>query len=83
MWFVWCLGAVIGLCLLLWGSTILQPGEQCGDNGEAEMRYWSAIVLLSAAVGSAASGPRSAEIAAQWGEGSLTPALGIRYEVGV
>jgi tetratricopeptide (TPR) repeat protein len=30
------------------------------------MRYWSAIMLLSAAVGSAASGPRSAEIAAQW-----------------
>ena len=30
------------------------------------MRYWSVILLLSAVAGSAASGPRSAEIAAQW-----------------
>jgi len=34
--------------------------------GEAEVRYWSVILLLSAGAGSAASGPRSAEIAAQW-----------------
>jgi tetratricopeptide (TPR) repeat protein len=36
------------------------------EHGEAEMPYWSVILLLSATAGSAASGPRSAEIATQW-----------------
>src|ERR1017187_10573810 len=36
------------------------------EHREAEMRYWKVVLLMSAAAGSAASGPRSAEIAAQW-----------------
>jgi tetratricopeptide (TPR) repeat protein len=43
----------------------LSPGDECGDNGESDVRHWSAI-LLSAAVGAAASGPPSVETAAQW-----------------
>jgi tetratricopeptide (TPR) repeat protein len=55
------------MCLLL--SMVdrpQKPGEECENKGGAEVRYCSVILLLSAAAGSAASGPRSAEIATQW-----------------
>src|ERR1700733_5327202 len=36
------------------------------QRGEAEMRYWWAILLMSAATASAASGPPTVESAVQW-----------------
>jgi tetratricopeptide (TPR) repeat protein len=37
-------------------------------NEEAEVRNWMAVLAMSAALGGAAPGPQSAEIAAQWAQ---------------
>lgn|ERR1017187_336234 len=48
MWVVWCLGAWVGLSLVLSMWKSLRPGGESGDGVGGEVRHWSVMALQSA-----------------------------------